>query len=224
MTRITAMPLNSAELKKNPLWRGLFLYFWDALIGAARISFKGNEKHNPGQPMHHARGKSADHGDCILRHLVDSEIDYGHGVGIEPIFDEQGNLIDTIPFVDQLVWRAMAYSQEWHEKHRGATPPPLAKFPDPVVAAPAPLIDYSHEIPLIPSGTFPREQAEAAADDIIGQITGLGTSATAPILPEPGAGRCGYMNPEMSPDPCVREEGHIGMHRDVDNYEFDRRT
>lgn len=37
----------------------------------ALISKEGNDKHNPGEPLHHARGKSMDHGDCLLRHLMD---------------------------------------------------------------------------------------------------------------------------------------------------------
>jgi hypothetical protein len=37
----------------------------------AELSRAGNEKHNPGEELHHARGKSNDHADCILRHLVD---------------------------------------------------------------------------------------------------------------------------------------------------------
>lgn len=42
-----------------------------ALVEIARVSVYGNEKHNPGQPLHHARGKSMDHADCIARHTWD---------------------------------------------------------------------------------------------------------------------------------------------------------
>jgi hypothetical protein len=42
-----------------------------ALAAVAQVSWYGNEKHNPGQPLHHARGKSMDHADCIVRHLVE---------------------------------------------------------------------------------------------------------------------------------------------------------
>lgn len=43
-----------------------------ALIAVAEVSVYGNEKHNPGQPLHHARGKSMDHADCIARHTWDA--------------------------------------------------------------------------------------------------------------------------------------------------------
>jgi hypothetical protein len=42
-----------------------------ALAAVAQVSWHGNEKHNPGQALHHAREKSTDHADCILRHLVE---------------------------------------------------------------------------------------------------------------------------------------------------------
>lgn len=42
-----------------------------AFAEVSKISKAGNDKHNPGQPMHHARWKSTDHEDCIARHLVD---------------------------------------------------------------------------------------------------------------------------------------------------------
>lgn len=43
-----------------------------ALIAVAQVSVYGNDKHNPGQPLHHARGKSMDHADCIARHTFDA--------------------------------------------------------------------------------------------------------------------------------------------------------
>jgi hypothetical protein len=69
---------NSAERKAEPLHTGVMLYFPDALAAIARLSKAGNDKHNPGQPLHWSRGKSADHSDCVARHsltplLVDPE-------------------------------------------------------------------------------------------------------------------------------------------------------
>jgi hypothetical protein len=49
----------------------LFTEFAAALAAVAQVSWYGNEKHNPGQPLHHARGKSTDHPDCIARHHVE---------------------------------------------------------------------------------------------------------------------------------------------------------
>lgn len=51
--------------------RDLFDNFAEALAEVAKVSWHGNQKHNPGQPLHHARWKSTDHSDCILRHLVE---------------------------------------------------------------------------------------------------------------------------------------------------------
>lgn len=67
----TALPVDSAARKNVPMARGLLDYFPSALAEIAAVSKAGNDKHNPGQEMHHARGKSNDHADCILRHLVD---------------------------------------------------------------------------------------------------------------------------------------------------------
>jgi len=66
-----SLPQDSATRKNIPLASGLLDYFPAALAAVAYVSKIGNDKHNPGQPMHHARGKSMDHADCIMRHLVD---------------------------------------------------------------------------------------------------------------------------------------------------------
>jgi hypothetical protein len=86
---------DSATRKTFPMCAGLLDYFPDALAEVARVSYLGNEKHNPGEPMHHARGKSMDHADCIIRHLV------GRGG-----FD--GDMRESAA----LAWRALALLQE----------------------------------------------------------------------------------------------------------------
>ena len=67
----SALPVGSAARKNIPLARGLLDYFPAALAAVADLSRAGNDKHNPGEELHWARGKSMDHADCILRHLVD---------------------------------------------------------------------------------------------------------------------------------------------------------
>src|SRR4051794_30652788 len=52
---------DSATRKTFPMCEGLLDYFPDACAEVAKVSFLGNAKHNPGEPMHHARGKSMDH-------------------------------------------------------------------------------------------------------------------------------------------------------------------
>lgn len=66
-----SLPTDAQERKEIPLARGLLDYFPDALCEVAHLSKKGNDQHNPGQPMHWAREKSTDHDDCILRHMIE---------------------------------------------------------------------------------------------------------------------------------------------------------
>lgn len=67
-------PDDSAERKTYPVYSGVFQYFPAALARVARHSFIGNAKHNPGQPLHHARGKSDDHLDAAGRHLIEGDL------------------------------------------------------------------------------------------------------------------------------------------------------
>ena len=101
-TRQRLIDTDSATRKTYPMFRGLLAYFPDALAEVARLSYLGNEKHNPGEEMHHARGKSGDHADCIVRHLVN------HGG-----FD--GDTRESAA----LAWRALALLQEELEREHG---------------------------------------------------------------------------------------------------------
>lgn len=67
--RIPGLPTDSAARKEFPMGTGCVDYFAAALAEVSHVSWCGNQKHNPGQPMHHARGKSMDHPDCIVRHF-----------------------------------------------------------------------------------------------------------------------------------------------------------
>ena len=69
------LPHDSAERKTYPMYSGLLAYFPAALGRVAHHSYLGNEKHNPGQPLHHARGKSDDHLDCAARHLTEGDLE-----------------------------------------------------------------------------------------------------------------------------------------------------
>lgn len=105
--------MSSAERKKYPITAGCLDYFPDALAYVAHVSWTGNEKHNPGQPVHHARGKSADHADCEGRHMIERD-----GV------DENGLL-----HMGCKAWRALAELQEYLEKKHGLTLPRAATPP-----------------------------------------------------------------------------------------------
>jgi hypothetical protein len=106
--RVSPLPDDSHARKGIPLARGLLDYFPAALARVAMVSKAGNDKHNPGEEMHHARGKSTDHADCIMRHLM-----------------ERGTCdADGLPHSAMLAWRALALLQEEEEQLRGA---PLAR-------------------------------------------------------------------------------------------------
>ncbi len=122
--RIMTLPTDSKERKEHPLLSGCIRYFPAALAGIAKTSKLGNDKHNPGEPLHHARGKSTDHGDCILRHLMDVQ-DLLTALTSE---DSNVKIEDVLLEVNQMAWRALAYSQELHEK-LGAPLAPGAKEP-----------------------------------------------------------------------------------------------
>ena len=101
VTQATSLPTDSAVRKTYPLFSGLVAYFPAALARVAHHSYVGNEKHNPGKPLQHARNKSGDHADCIVRHLIDA-----HELHGELRLDE----------LAALSWRALALLQEEAEK------------------------------------------------------------------------------------------------------------
>lgn len=93
--------MNDSQKRKNsPVFSGVLQYFPDALMAVSQHSKAGNDKHNPGQPLHWSKGKSTDHADCIARHLID----------IGPNWDlkdpETGSYHATA-----LAWRALALLQ-----------------------------------------------------------------------------------------------------------------
>lgn len=104
---VFVLPTDSEERKQIPLFSGFLNYFPLACAAVARVSKRGNDKHNPGQPLHWSRGKSNDHADCIARHLIDVET-----------LNAAGEYEDAAA----LAWRALALLQELEEKRLGAEP------------------------------------------------------------------------------------------------------
>jgi hypothetical protein len=99
---VTALfPEDSAERKTFPIYSGLLQYFPSALAAVANHSYKGNEKHNPGQALHHDRAKSGDEPDALVRHLM------------------EGDLVG-------MAWRALAMLQK-HLEAKGAPVAPGAR-------------------------------------------------------------------------------------------------
>jgi hypothetical protein len=69
-----SLPVDAKARKGLPLWSGFVAYFPDVVPEVARISKLGNDQHNPGEPLHWARGKSDDHLDSAFRHLLDHQL------------------------------------------------------------------------------------------------------------------------------------------------------
>jgi hypothetical protein len=86
---------DSEERKDVPVFSGCLAYFPEALAEVARLSQAGNDKHNPGQPLHWSRGKSNDHLDCLTRHLLEAGV-----------VDTDGFYHDV-----KVAWRALANLQ-----------------------------------------------------------------------------------------------------------------
>lgn len=57
--------------KAVPIFDGAVMYFPKALAAVAHVSVLGNQQHNPGEPLHWARGKSNDQRNTALRHMID---------------------------------------------------------------------------------------------------------------------------------------------------------
>src|SRR6185312_12675600 len=94
---------DSDKRKAIPLYSGLLRYFPDALAEVARLSQAGNDKHNPGDPLHWARSKSGDELDSLMRHLAEAGT-----------IDTDGLYHDV-----KIAWRALANLQKLLERERG---------------------------------------------------------------------------------------------------------
>ena len=102
------LPGDATSRKECPLVTGVLDYFPLALAEVARISQAGNDQHNPGQPLHWAREKSADHADCVGRHLIE-----------RGMIDKDGQRHTA-----KMAWRALALLQQELELEAGFTPVP----------------------------------------------------------------------------------------------------
>ena len=97
---MTYLPENDNERGNFPMADGLLDYFPNALAYVAYVSKLGNDKHNPGQPMHWSRWNSTDHANKIMRHLVDRGLKDSNGVRHS----------------GYVAWRALAQLQEELER------------------------------------------------------------------------------------------------------------
>jgi len=89
--------LSEAEIRKqHPVATGVMDYFPDALYAIAHVSWKGNEQHNPGTPVHWDRAKSSDESDALMRHFLQRGKKDSDGVG----------------HTTKMAWRALALLQK----------------------------------------------------------------------------------------------------------------
>lgn len=95
-TSTNTLSADTAVRKATPVTTGVLDYFPAAIAEIAKVSKAGNDKHNPGEKLHWARGKSTDQADAIGRHLLDRG-------GIDP---ETGQRHSA-----ELAWRALAMLQ-----------------------------------------------------------------------------------------------------------------
>lgn len=102
---------NRDQRKMMPVVSGVLDYFPDAIAAVSYVSYLGNQKHNPGETLHWARGKSDDHIDCLGRHLLSRD-------GVDQ---------DGIMEFAEMVWRAMAALQLHIEKKFSLPPSPGSK-------------------------------------------------------------------------------------------------
>jgi hypothetical protein len=97
------IPADPKQRKTVPMCTGLLDYFPDALAAVAHVSYVGNQQHNPGEPLHWARGKSTDEADTIIRHLL-----------------ERGTVdTDGVRHTAKATWRCLALLQKELEEAYG---------------------------------------------------------------------------------------------------------
>lgn len=90
------LPTDAKARKNVPIATGVLDYFPDALAAVAECSKKGNDQHNPGQPLHWNRALSTDESDALIRHFL-----------------ERGTVdTDGIRHSAKVAWRALALLQK----------------------------------------------------------------------------------------------------------------
>ena len=82
--------------KQTPIFTGVLNYFPDAIRELSKVSYVGNQQHNPDKPLHWDRTKSGDELDALSRHLL-----------------EAGTIdTDGIRHSAKVAWRALANLQK----------------------------------------------------------------------------------------------------------------
>lgn len=163
--------LTSEQRKQYPMSSGLVDYFADALALISHVSWTGNEKHNPGQPLHWSRWNSTDHADCVMRHHSTRDNEE-HGIPFMHMAEEG--------------WRVLAMIQEAMEEYYGLDLPRGARAkPEPLVCEKEEDIPGLTEAIGIPRMTMADYHVSA---DLLESVMNFVEPHDAPILRTPGEG------------------------------------
>lgn len=100
------LPTDPQERKGYPIVTGFLDYFPLACLEVAGVSVAGNRQHNPGEPLHWARGKSGDQADTAVRHIM----------------ERGAKDVDGQYHMAKAIWRMMADFQIFLEEQRGLPP------------------------------------------------------------------------------------------------------
>ena len=92
--------MTDKERKETPIYSGVLMYFPDAIMEVARVSFAGQKQHNPDEPLFWDRTKSKNELESLTRHLMQAGT-----------FDTDG-----VRHSAKIAWRALANLQKEIEK------------------------------------------------------------------------------------------------------------
>lgn len=95
---------DAKKRKEIPLFRGLAMYFPNALRAISHLSLVGNQQHHKDKPLHWDRAKSTDEPDALMRHLFDCGPNWDNK-------DEDGEYHAT-----KVAWRSLAMLEKVLEK------------------------------------------------------------------------------------------------------------
>jgi hypothetical protein len=137
---MSTLPTDGKARKEYPIGDGCIAYFPAAIAGVARHSYIAGAKYNKGG-LTHNRWQSADHVNCIERHLMDMrdlQAARDRGVTSSDVyiynFQTEKEELVTVPIeqailieANALAWRSLAVSQILHECLGGAPLAPAAR-------------------------------------------------------------------------------------------------
>jgi len=104
------LPTDRDARNALPVWDGCMVYFPDCWAEIAKVSVIGNKQHALGSKLRFARDVSTDHGNKVIRHMLD------HAAG--NVFDTDGTY-----HLAKAAWRALAALQVAIEAQASAKTP-----------------------------------------------------------------------------------------------------